>query len=706
MIASRLAEFAVCTGQAAGAYAYRRLFAACPEVVALLGWWVVQLRTIALLFFGLTGSWIVATGCRQAGEADFQAGRRELAAGNLVLARTLLDRSIRARPGHPANAEAYNLLGVACAQIGDVVAAAQAFEESRRLRPNWAAPVYNLGCLYRDAGQLDRAIELFIEAANLAPEDPRPLEMIARIHAGRQQWNEAAARWQEALQRSPASPRVLTSLAEVELRRVGIPAALSFLNKAIEIDHGYAPALYNLYVLHAFGLNDPEAAEPYARQFLERVPADTARAVGVRAWVEARKGAVSSRDSRTMPATGAVARTRGSAAAVATNPPVTSPTPEPAPSPGRLLELAEQAIQEGRRTEALGRCLDALAKARGAGDTNLEDRIVASLVKWFPNDARAYVVHGEWLERRQQPEAARRAYLAAIERAPNLPDAHRGLARVALQGGDDELDTGLTSLRRVLQLAPDDAEARWMLAQLYDQTLHRTNDAVREYGEFAKRFPQDPRTVVARERMQALQLPLSSPSAGTVGGLTPTATATVSGPPPLPPHTGRQIPVRESERYDTAGATAAFNRAAEWARKGDVRRATQEYLRALELDSSYFLAYYNLGELYLRQSDLDLARDAYRRAVSLSPEHAGARYNLAYVLDLLGESQAAREQLLYLVSQHPSHAAAWYLLGTIASREPATKDLAVRAFSRFLELAPNDPRCPHVRSWLEHARRS
>ncbi len=655
-------------------------------------------------------------GCRSRGEAEFELGRRELERGRPVRARDLLDRSIQSRPGHPTNAVAYNLLGLACHALGDMGAAARAFEESQRINPSFAAPWYNLGCLYRQARQYDRAIELFNEAARLAPEDPRPLEMIARIHADHRQWNDAAARWQAAYERAPSSPRILSSLAEVELHRRGPAAAVQFLLKALEQDRRYAPALYNLYVIHAFALNDAAAAEPYAQQFLEVAPAEDPRAVGVRGWLEARRGSARPA-ARGSAVTAKVATVRASAPGTSAAPVVASTATAAPPAsavhpagvrrPADLVETARRLAERGRTAEAVERCLEAAQRAREAGDGAAEETALRIAVQLGPEDARAHLALARWLEARSDPGGARAMYAKAAELNSSLAEAHRGLARTALASNGEEVDVAVLSLRRALELDPDDTESRWMLAQLYDQQLHRPADARREYEHFVRRASDDPRSLTARERLRALEEPAPPPPLPAVTATPPVSVSPAAPPPgeaPIPPPMGRELPIRSSERRDVKAAVEAFNRARALQQRREFARAAQEYLRAIELDNQYMLAFYNLGDVYYQSGELDLAREAYRRALLLNPEYSPARYNLALVLDALGETGTAREQLTYLLGRDPNYAPAHYLLGVILSRDPAATIEAARALRRFLELAPNDPHAERVRQWLNQHR--
>jgi superkiller protein 3 len=664
-------------------------------------------------------------GCGRPGDREFAAGVKELQRGRVVRAKDLLDKAIQLRPGHAANAEAYNFLGMARHELGEVDAAARAFEESRRLNPQFASPSYNLGCLQRRAADPQTALAYFAEASRLDPEDPRPLEMMGRIHAGQKRWDEAAAAWQVALERDPGSARILASLAEVELQRHGSRAAALYLMKSLEADKRYAPALYNLYVIHAFALGNPEEGEPYARRFLEAAGPDDTRSPGVRAWIDARRRS----PEKPAPAAPPAGTTAPPPAATASPPrPVATSAPPaaavaPAPQPARLIEDARRQAGSGKAAPALALCLQAADLAQRSGDAATREKALRAGVELAPDLADAHLALGRLLLERKDAEDASRLFSRAIALAPNNADAHFALAEALI--ADDDHDAAVLSLRKVLQIRRDDPEARWKLAALYDASLGLKADAIREYSEFVNQFPQDPRALKAGERLRALQPtaattsapppavvataePAIVPAAPAPAVVTAAAPVTVSappsGPPPvLPISTGRRIEFRATGQSDIQGATTAFNRGYGYHRRGDLDRAIYDYLRAVEMDNRYVLAFYNLGDVYRQRGDLDLARDAYSRALEISPEDGAIRYNLALVLDLLGEATPAQQQLKFILARQPDHAAAHYMLGLIYTRDPKSAPAAKAHLQKFLELQPSDGKAAGVKQWLaEH----
>lgn len=645
-------------------------------------------------------------GCGHPGDREYEAGLRELEGGKYVRARDLFDRSIQRRPGSILNAPAYNGIGLASWHLRDVGRAAQAFEQARKLNPNYPDPAFNLGVVFQQGDDPIRAAMLFEEAAMLEPSHPRALEMLGRVYYDQRRWDEALRRWDDALRRAPGSPRILTAMALAELQYRGPKGALAYLGRALESDPRYAPALHNLFVIQARTLNDPVQAEPFARQYLEVAPPDDPHAAPVRAWLDARKTALA---SLIPPAGPPIALRTPPEAAPGTPPAAPVPAPAPLPAPPRPLDaqalLADAAKLAAARDpgSALGRCLQAAEMARRAGDEARREEALNSGVRLAPEMGSAHLALGRYLAEKGRTDDAADAFQKAVTLSPNSADAHAALADVALKAGD--FDVALVSLQKVLEFRREDADARWKLAALYDTTLNRRADAIREYRQFADLFPEDPRILKARERLQALEpaAPPAPPPA-TTSPAPPSIAAPVAPPavaaPPEPPVGVRRLQFRTPAQRDPETATTAFNRGVRSHNQGDLDRAIYHYTAAIESDDRYVLAFYNLGEVYRAKGDLDLALDAYRRALAINPDDASIRYNLALVLDTLGDPPAALQQLDYLIARDPRQAAAHYLAGLIHSRVPRERDAARRHLSRFIELQPGDPKADDARRWL------
>ena len=636
------------------------------------------MRRSSAFFTCLTGTGLAlaalcASGCGP-GRHPFEDGLRELELNRPGRAQAAFNKALNTETNAYQRAYLYNYLGLAAWKSGDTAAAAAAFEESRRLHPAYAAPVYNLGVaafLQKDGA---RAAVCFSEAAAREPADPRPLEMLGHLHAVSRQWPDAERAWRAALEREPASARLHTRLAIAHLYQARTPEALAELARALEADAAYAPALYNLFMIQARYQKDTTAAAATADRFLKAAPGGT-RAAAVRTWL--------ARLPKPGPALPPPV-THTSAAAPRVTPPV-------APAPTPPVPVTPPAA------------------------TN------AAPVPPPPPTAKDLVEKARAALRAGEVDAATKMLEQALELDARLAEAHALRAEAAQRDG--QLDVALVSLQRALELDREHAGARWSLARLYDEALGRPTDALREYETFAELHPEDTRVRVAAERIRTLRpapvlvLPPAQtnepartpPAPAPVPVITnilvtpPVPTPAPAEPPALDAAPGaRPLPVSAAARPrpDPAAAQRALTRASEAQRRGDTERALYEFRQAVEADPRSAPAYYGLGLLYRERGDLDYARECLRRATDLAPQDVNTRYLLAMVLNDGGERPAAVAQLRYLLGRQPDHAPSHHLLGSIYARDPGQLPLARTHLARFVELAPADPAAAAIKLWL------
>jgi tetratricopeptide (TPR) repeat protein len=91
-------------------------------------------------------------------------------------------------------------------------------------------------------------------------------------------------------------------------------------------------------------------------------------------------------------------------------------------------------------------------------------------------------------------EAARAAYLRALDRSPYFVPAYVNLADLDRAVGDDP--AAILRLREALALAPEDPRVRYALG-LALHRVGRTQEALAELEEAARLAPQDPQMVLA-----------------------------------------------------------------------------------------------------------------------------------------------------------------------------------------------------------------
>lgn len=207
-------------------------------------------------------------------------------------------------------------------------------------------------------------------------------------------------------------------------------------------------------------------------------------------------------------------------------------------------------------------------------------------------------------------EGARAAYAAALEQAPDHPQAHRLLGVALGQGG--RADEAERHLRRAVAAAPDDATG-WDNLGLVLRNLGRGDEAAEAFGHALR---LNPRLVSAQFNLGQL-------------------------------HQMRGEPAMAAERYRAALETAPEFAPAHGAlgtallALGEEDAGREHLRRAIALAPEDPLARYNLGVLEVTAGNREAAVEAYDSALALRPDYADALLNAATALQGLGQLEAA-----------------------------------------------------------------
>ncbi len=669
-------------------------------------------RTIAMA--GLT---LLVACSDPSGERELRSGLRELKRENYERAFVLFQRSIEKRPGHLENAAANNYLGMAARGLNRFDEARAAFEDSQRLNPNLAEPVYNLGVLAAGRGDYREAVRQLNQAASMKPEDARPLEYLAGIYLKRSQWELARAPLYFALDREPRSARIYNSIGVAHAGMQQPDQALEAFMYALEADTKYAPTLLNLAIVYDTTIGDAGQARAYYKQFLDVAPRNE-RAAAVRAAIDrldargamaAAKGsssrpaditapALPAQSTHRVPVTNLPAAVTSRPAEIVASPVTNAGTTRPvdqalasatttvAASPYEtLMKQAGDRARAGQMQQAIDHYVRAAEAADGERRVELQERAYREAARVAVDQPRAHVLLGQHLYDRGRYDQAARSFRTAATINADYAPAQLGLARLAVR--NNEADAAVVHYRRAMTSDPAMVDAAWEFAQLYDKQLELPENAARAYRDFAAKFPGDRRHATALQRAEEL-MPTIRPAAVT------SATPARSAPP--------AIDYRAPARRNPDIALQAFRRGFGYQEKQDWERAIFFYLRSLENDDQTPRTFYNLGICYGRTGERDLARDAYRRAIRLQPDFLDAKYNLALLHRDAGELPPAIDLLKEIIQTDDTYAYAHYLLGTIYGGSTRTRAEARRHYERFLQLAPDDRSAPALRQWLSN----
>ncbi|XP_072135606.1 uncharacterized protein ttc6 [Mobula birostris] len=122
---------------------------------------------------------------------------------------------------------------------------------------------------------------------------------------------------------------------------------------------------------------------------------------------------------------------------------------------------------------------------------------------------------------------------------------------------------------------------------------------------------------------------------------------------------------------------------------GDLSNAMSDYKRAIALNPSYSLAYFNAANLYLYNSQFQQAHNHYTKAIDLQPRDESALLNRAICCVMLRHVKEALEDFEQAINLSPYSAHIYFnranLYATLKQYQEAEKD-----YSQALQLKPGD----------------
>lgn len=470
---------------------------------------------------------LILGGCAgNPGAQTLKKGIRAMEKGRYAESIILFQRGIANISSNDQRAIAFNCMGISYHKLKQAQKALRSFEEAAAANPRAMEPVYNMGIVLFEAGEEDKAIACFEKAAILSDRamlpaqsrsrsvvsDSRALEFMAVIYSRRQQWDEARRVLNEALKNTRHSPEILTSLALVELKADNTAKAMELLQEALEKDAHYAPAIYNLAVINHQVLNKEDQALPLFAEYTALVPsgpqADEVRSIirKIKTPPVAPPAPPAKEEGQTTPSDSAKpAKTETNAEAPgAIQPPVPVAKPAIYPSFEELMQVAKKLEDQGRREAAFNNYLRiARAAEKQESNTSVRNQAIrhaSSLASGNPQAS--YDLGIYFLENNKKDEACF-YFKSAAEKDPNTRPAAMALARLAVEKKD--FDTAIVSLKKADQINPEDPEALWLLADLYDRTLLLADSAASAYTRFITRFPRDRRAGEARDRLKIIK---------------------------------------------------------------------------------------------------------------------------------------------------------------------------------------------------------
>jgi len=154
---------------------------------------------------------------------------------------------------------------------------------------------------------------------------------------------------------------------------------------------------------------------------------------------------------------------------------------------------------------------------------------------------------------------------------------------------------------------------------------------------------------------------------------------------------------------DRAAATQASVDGSHAQQAKQLTEAAAAYRKAIQLDPSYFNAYFNLGVVSVEAGNLAAGLAAYETALAIQPDSPAARYNFAVALSKANypvDAASEFEKMLATTPNDPNAVWAHFAAGNLYANQLRQTARAREHYQKVLELNPNFSQAGMVRSWL------
>jgi tetratricopeptide (TPR) repeat protein len=168
-----------------------------------------------------------------------------------------------------------------------------------------------------------------------------------------------------------------------------------------------------------------------------------------------------------------------------------------------------------------------------------------------------------------------------------------------------------------------------------------------------------------------------------------------------PRYTYHSIPKPASG--DRTAATQAFVDGSRAQQAKQLPEAAAAYRKAIQLDPSYFNAYFNLGVVSVQAGNVAAGLAAYETALAIQPDSPEALFNFAVALSKANypvDAASEFEKMLAKSPNDPNAIWAHFAVGNLYANQLRQPARARERYQKVLELNPNFSQAGIIRSWL------
>lgn len=651
----------------------------------------------------VVGGLLLLAGCAPSGPEALLDGERLIREGKFPEA---VDKLKLAAQILPANAQAWNHLGLAHHGNRQPVEAAQAYRQALQRNPNLPPVHYNLGLLALEQNDLATAINELTTFTVLERGAPD-----GWFHLGTAQWragqiDAAEQSFQNVLRIEPGRVDAQNNLGVIQAHRRRVRESIAAFTSALQSDPDHAAAALNLAVMiHPF--DKPLALQRY-RNYLAR-HSTSAQADQVRAIVRQleRELAPAVPPVPPVPAP-AIVQTAAPPTGLAQReappslPARSNAVPNPVPASNTLAATTPRSVSTNPpapvtrtpepqlvRSEPAAR--DETARPAAAPMTNAAVKVT---------EAPRTLAAPPPIEVRVADPAPPRT--VATMQPPPTPQTNRVNEPLAQVSATPPLSQ--TNVSNPPSLPPADSARPTPPATGRRTVGDRLNPAnwfsrpppiTTPLGPLSNP-PPDSGTAAHPGAAENLQL-AKAPALSSLPVLPPAQPVEVRPPAPRYRYLNPARPVAGNREL----ALDAVSRGVTEHRRRELTRAVELYRESVRIDPALYEGHFNLGLAAAEMKNWSLSLSAYETALSIRPSAIDARLNFAEVLEAAGYLEDSKLQLERVLAERPDETRAHFTLGRLLSSDPSSHSQAARHYRRVLELEPQHSQAAALRYWLQ-----
>ncbi|MDZ8117102.1 tetratricopeptide repeat protein [Pontiella agarivorans] len=236
----------------------------------------MKIKNVIFTCTGIFAALVMFAGCgSKTGEKEYAKAMSAWENGDLVRARSLLEKSINRTSENEKKSAALNELGLVLWELGEADAAAEAFSQSVNLTETLSGANLNLGIALYHSDQLDDAEVALQNVLGAEPKNETALAILGMIELRKRNWAGATKELTKSATLNPQDPATQNALALAILHQTkDSNRAIARLKQVTAAYPDYAPALYNLASIYEWYAKNTTAAMTYYKQYLAKAGSD------------------------------------------------------------------------------------------------------------------------------------------------------------------------------------------------------------------------------------------------------------------------------------------------------------------------------------------------------------------------------------------------------------------------------------------------